>query len=583
MNFKNKKLFSLILSLALVLSIFIMPIQNVFAEEAANVKEITIVHTNDVHSRVDSGIGYAKIATKVKELKAENPNLLLVDAGDVLHGQTIATISRGESIIELMNAMGYDVMTPGNHDFNYGFDRLVELSEKAKFPIISANLVKADGTLALEPYIIKEIDGVKIGIFGLSTPETAYKTNPKNVEGMKFEDPINAAKEMVDKLKGEGAQVIIALSHLGLDKASEVTSEKVATEVKGIDIIIDGHSHTKLEEGKLVGDTLIAQTGQYDENLGIVNIEVTDGKVTKKVAKLFTSEEAADLAEDEEIKAMIDGIKEKNKEITSEVVGKTAVTLDGVREHVRAGETNLGNLITDAIKEVTGADVVITNGGGIRASIEVGEITKEDVINVLPFGNYVVVKEIKGSDILAALEHGTSKYPEPDGPFPHVAGMTYRIGTEYRINPINGARKRVYDVKVGDQPLDLEKTYKLATNDFMAAGGDGYTMFADGKILNEYPGLDEIVANYIKELGEVNIGVEGRIIADEVKTEEPKAEESVVEPKQQKEETYIVKPGDVLWKIAKKFGLTWEKLAEYNKLANPHLIFPGQKILVPVK
>lgn len=582
MNFKNKKLFSLILSLALVLSVFVMPIQNAFAEEAANVKKITIVHTNDMHSRVlegtYDGMGFAKVATKVKALRAENPNMLLVDAGDVLHGLPIATISRGESIVELMNAMGYDVMTPGNHDFNYGFDRLMELGEKAKFPIISANLVKADGTSALEPYVIKEVDGVKIGIFGLSTPETAYMTNPKNVEGMTFKDPVEVSKEMVKKLKEEGAQVVIALSHLGLSEGSKVTSEKVATEVEGIDIIVDGHSHTELKEGKVVGNTLIVQTGDYDKNLGIVNIEVTDGKITSKVASLFTKEEAAAIEEDEEVKAIITKIDESNKEITSEVVGKTAVKLEGERANVRTGETNLGNLITNAMLKATGAEIAITNGGGIRASIEAGEITKGNIIQVLPFGNYLVLKDVKGSDILAALEHGTSDYPEAKGAFPHVAGMTYRI------NPNNEAGKRVYDVKVGDQPLDLEKTYKLATNDFMAVGGDDYTMLKDGKLLNEFPGLDEILISYIKELGEVNIGVEGRIVADEViKTEEPKTEEPIVEPEQPKEETYVVNPGDVLWKIAKKFGLAWEKLSEYNKLANPHLIFPGQKILVPVQ
>lgn len=538
-------------------------------------REIIIVHTNDTHSRLlegeYDGMGFAKIATKVKELKKENSNVLLLDAGDTLHGLPIATISKGETIVDLMNTMGYDAMVPGNHDFNYGYDRLVELKDMMDFPMILSNVVKEDGTVDFKPYEIKEVAGMKIGIFGLTTPETKYKSNPKNTEGVDIKDPVKVAEEMVSKLKEENVDMIIALSHLGLDEDSEVKSLDVAEKVDGIDIIIDGHSHTVLDKGKMVGDTLIVQTGEYDKNLGIVKLEVKDGKILSKEASLFTKEEAEGIAEDKEIKELIEKINKENEKITSVLVGKSKVKLDGEREQVRAGETNLANIITDAMMNASGAEVAITNGGGIRSSIEAGDITMGDVIKVLPFGNYLVVKEVKGIDILNALEHGTSSYPETKGAFSQVAGMTFKL------DPTKEAGKRVCDVKVGGEPLDINRTYKLATNDFMAAGGDGYTMLQEGKVLAEYPALDEIVAEYIKSLGVIDQKVEGRMGVVEGVGKGP----DVVPGPEAGEEVYTVKSGDVLWRIGKIFNKTWQELAKYNNLKNPHLIFPGQHIRIP--
>lgn len=567
MNTKFRKMLSMLVVLSMVMGLVFGSFTGVYADE--NTVTITIVHTNDTHSRVEAGIGFAKVAAKVKELKAANPNTLVVDAGDTLHGQTFATISKGESIIKVMNAVGYDVMTPGNHDFNYGQDRLVELAGMAQFPIISANLVKADGTTLLEPYVIKEIGGLKIGIFGLSTPETAYKTNPKNVEGLTFANPVETAKKIVAELQEKEVDAIIALAHLGIDKETVDTSYLVRDNVEGIDLIIDGHSHSTLDtidnEGK---DTKIVSTGEYNNNLGIVNLIFADGELKTVEPSVFSNEEAAELETDADVIAIIEEVKEENKAITSVVVGKTDVELDGVREHVRGGETNLSNLITDAMLAASGADMAITNGGGIRASIDVGDITMEEIITVLPFGNYVIVKEYTGAQILAALEHGTANYPELAGSFAQVAGVTFTLDLNEE------AGKRVKDVKIGGQPLDLEKTYKVATNDFMAVGGDGYTMLQEGNLVVELPGLDEVLIEYVKGLESIPSEVRPRMtVIEKVAAEEPKEEAAT--------ETYVVNPDDVLWKIAEKFGLTWEKLAEFNKLANPNLIFPGQKLMIP--
>lgn len=570
MLFNSKRILSLLLIFALVLGLTFTPVANVsFAEDTIESEpvNITIVHTNDTHARVksdSSSLGFAKISTKIKELKSVNPNVLVLDAGDAFHGQTIASLLRGESIVRVMNAVGYDAMVAGNHDFNYGQDRLLELAKMANFPILAANVIKSNGDTLLPPYTIKEISGVKVAIFGLATPETTYKTHPNNVKGLAFEDPVKVAKAMVEELKDK-ADIIIALSHLGMDDSSTDTSIRVAEEVEGIDIIVDGHSHTTLPEGMKVGNTLIVQAGEYDKNLGIVDLVYADGKITAMNASLLTNAEAENLAEDQNLINLVKEIEEEISKITSVIIGKSAVQLDGAREMVRAGETNLGNLIADAILKATSADIALTNGGGIRASIESGDVTKGDVITVLPFGNYVVVKNIKGSDILAALEHGVKDYPNAAGHFPQVAGITFRFDASKE------AGSRIVDVKVAGKPLDLNRNYKLATNDFLAAGGDMYSMFKEGEILAQYPGLDEILIDYIAQYGTANAKVDGRI------------QEGALEEVVKTAETYVVKPGDVLWRIAKKFGLTWEALSEFNNLVNPHRIFPGQKILIPIQ
>lgn len=574
---KNKGLLGLFLSLVLVLGLIIGPVQNPAFAEEGNVVKLTIVHTNDVHSRVTGNdndlIGYARLATLVKELR-EAGNLILLDAGDTTHGLPIATVSNGESIIRLMNQIGYDAMVPGNHDFNYGYERLVELNEMADFPILAANVVKEDETRDLQEYTIIEIDGLKVGIFGLTTQETTYKSNPKNTEGLEFRDPVAVAEEMVVKLEEEGVDLIIALAHIGVDEESHPKATDVAERVEGIDIIVDGHSHTKLDEGKLVGDTLIVQAGEHLKNIGLVDIEFVDGEIAKKEAKLISFEEALELEEDEEISKEIVRLEEENQKILSVAIGQSNVELVGEREVVRAGESNLGNLATDAMLDITGADVAMTNGGGIRASIPAGEITKGNVLEVFPFGNYIVVLELTGEEILNALEHGVDTYPELAGKFPHVAGMTYKI------DPSKEAGNRIVELLVDGEPIELDKSYTLATNDFMAVGGDGYTMFEDAPIVGEFEGLDEALIKYIEKIGVVEYEVEGRITAiEEVPVEEVVEETEEVGVA----DTYIVKVGDVLWKIAEKYGLTWERLAEFNKLQNPHLIFPNQKILIPAQ
>ncbi len=329
----------------------------------------------------------------------------------------------------------------------------------------------------------------------------------------------------------------------------------------------------------MINDTLLVQTGSYDANLGVVDLTVTGGKVVTSSAKLITAAEAADVAEDPAVLEVIADVQAANDLITQVKVGETSVKLEGTRELVRTGETNLGNIITNAMLYETGAQIAITNGGGIRDSIQEGDITKGDVITVLPFGNYIITLDVKGSDIIKALENGVTDYPAAKGAFPHVAGISFTF------DPEKPAMERVTSVTFNGMPLDPDKYYSVATNDFMAAGGDEYTSLGASAQTGEYAALDEALIKYLEVVDPATVQVEGRVkLYDPNATEEPvvtPTEPTPVEPTPTEEMTYTVVSGDVLWKIAEMYNTTWEALAEYNQLANPNLIFPGDVIMIP--
>ncbi|MEN8078304.1 choice-of-anchor I family protein [Clostridioides difficile] len=502
-----------------------------------NEKEITIFHTNDVHSRVDN---YSKVKAYIDNYE----NKLLVDAGDTFHGQSIATLESGSSIAKILRAMGYSAMVPGNHDFNYGQDRLNELGVEAGVEILASN-VKLNGVAKYSEYTIEEVDGVKIGIFGLATPETAYKTNPNNVSDLDFgnmDSIVKDAENMVEKLNDENVDVIVALSHLGIDSDSKVKATDIAKAVDGIDLIIDGHSHSILEsytEFNKISDTKVTSTGEYLKNLGQVEITLDDNLEIKDI-KLETIDTSTLTEEDLEISELINSIKDGQKEILNEVVGNTPIDLDGLRINVRSGHTNLGRLITSAMINETGADIAITNGGGIRDSIKAGDITKDDVIKVLPFGNYIVTKNVKGSDIIAALEHGMV---EGAGSFTHFAGMV--VETIKKTDSDGVIKHKILSVKVNGNDIDVNKEYTIATNDFMAVGGDGYTMFSNYPTLNEYSALDESLIKYIEKVGSegiISVDKEERLV---VKTSDdiiPGEEESDDKKEDNKNDQVVVSP-----------------------------------------
>lgn len=562
----KRKILAVLLTVSLLMAFFI-------PATASAAVTFTILHTNDMHSRVMegkyAGMGVAKIKTLVDEYEAANPGVLFMDAGDAVHGQTFSTLEEGASMIEVMNEMGYDVMTAGNHDFNYGYERLLELNDMADFNILGANVLNESGLPILKEYQIFTVNGVKVGVFGLCTPETTYKTHPDNVAGLTFEDPVITAGRMVAELEGQ-VDVIVALAHLGIDESSTDTSIRVAEEVDGIDIIIDGHSHTVLENGMMVNNTLIAQTGSYDKNLGVVTVTVEGGTVTAE-ASLITKADAAETEEDPGVAAIINEIEAAHEVILSEQVGRVPFELNGERAFVRTGETNMGNLVTNAMLEETGADCALTNGGGIRASIDPGYITKGEIITVLPFGNYIITKSLTGAVIKEALEHGTSAYPDAAGMFPHVGGMSFTIDVS------RPAGDRIVNITIGGEPMDLETEYILATNDFMAAGGDGYTML-DVETVNEYDALDEAVIQYIQARGVIAPTRENRILVTDSDYSGP----STV-PVVPSGDVYIVVAGDSLSVIAATHGTTWQAIYDLNTdtIADPNLIYIGDELLMP--
>ena len=487
-------------------------------EEKAGTNKITILHTNDTHGRLKADNSVIGIDT-VAAIKNNTENSILVDAGDTIHGLPFVTLSKGQDAVDLLNAAGYEYIVPGNHDFNYGYSRLVELfknsvtlkSGENKLRLLASN-IKKDGKSVFESNNIKEMEvngkTVKVGFFGIATEETAYKTNPNNVKGIEFTSPIDAAKEQVAELEKQGADVIVALSHVGTDESSDPTAYDVINSVEGIDVYVDGHSHTTFKNGEDVNGTLLVSTGEYLSNLGKVEIELNENnEVVSATASLITKEEALKVTPDAKVTAKIAEIDKAQGEVLSEVIGTNTIDLDGDRNSVRFGETNLGNLITDAMMDETGADLAITNGGGIRASIKAGDITKGDVVSVLPFGNFIVTKQLTGAQIKEVLEFGVRSYGESLGGFPHVAGI------KFVVDPGRAVGDRIISLTINGEALDMNKTYTVATNDFMAAGGDDYPCFGDIPTLNEYSSLEESLANFIKTLGTVSYTKQGRILA----------------------------------------------------------------------
>lgn len=501
-----------------VLLVFQACSKNEIEREKPKDFELVVVHLNDMHGRVEEGkydgVGYAKVATIIENLKKNplNKNIIFLDAGDTLHGTTFATLERGASIVKILDKMNLEAMALGNHDFNYGQSRTLELNKMSKFEMLSANTINKDGSNFITPYIIREINGVKVGIFGLTTPETHYKTNPKNVIGLTFENPVPIAKQIVKELKSQGVQFIIALTHLGIDESTkpEFRSTALAEEIPEINLIVDGHSHTALKEKMVVNGVTLVQTGEYSKNLGIVKIDFDElSKGTESIYyELMSKKEILDdkIMPNKEIVDFINDLKKEQNKITEIKIGKTEVKLIGERDLVRGGETNLSNLVADAILWKSGADLSITNGGGIRASISQGDITVGDVINVLPFGNYGVSKELTGQDIKDALEHGFKYLPDVAGSLAQIGGITLNLDISQPIG------KRVSNIKFKNgKKFDLLSTYIVATNDFMAIGGDDYLMFKNKKEIANFPGLDEILIEYIKVKGITSTTVDKRV------------------------------------------------------------------------
>ena len=515
-----------ILSSLLVLCMVLALIPAVFAAEG----DITICFTNDVHGAYEH---YAYAATAMKDAD------LIVDAGDNIQGSVATTLTKGQCMVDLMGAVGYDLAVPGNHEFDYGFDRFLEIVKDSKVPYVSCNLIKlADGKNVLDSYKILEAGGKKIAFVGITTPETLVKSTPaffQNEKGEWIYDFCNDAKgeklykavqTAVDAAKKEGADYVIAVGHLGIDEQSEPwTSTSVIKNTTGIDALIDGHSHStfvntqKNKDGK---EVVVAQTGTKLENVGKLtinakgelkaeNVLIYEIKEDKEGKKYTDYKLEADAAVAAEVKKVDDAVKK----VSETVVAKSEIELttknpETGKRAVRNAETNLGDLCADAYRDLLKCDVAFVNGGGVRADIKKGDITYGDIINVHPFGNTACMIEVTGEQIWQALELGAAAYPGESGGFLQVSGIEYTINQcvpspvvkdeKGGFVKLEGAH-RVTDVKIGGKPLDVKKTYTLGGHNYMLInGGDGYTMFKGSKILREEVMPDnQVLIRYITE------------------------------------------------------------------------------------
>ena len=528
-----KKFVSLFLSLVMA---FTLVVPTAWADEPKEMTGKTVIlHSNDVHGAIDD---YAYMAALRDEYKGKGAEVILADAGDYSQGTAYVSITKGENAFDMMNAVGYDVATIGNHEFDYGWEQLKANADKATFKIVCADVLEGGATI-FEPYTIIEKGGVKIGFFGMQTPEAQTKANPALIQGLTFlagKDLYDCAQAQVDALETAGADVIICLSHLGVDASSEPnTSYDMLDNTNGIDMVIDGHSHTVM---KATAETPIQSTGTAFANIGVIVID----NATKKIVDNFLYEVPGTLTADTAVAAKANEIIEHVNMAYGAVFAKSEVELNGAKapNGNRDGETNLGDLITDAMlwsiqKNPDSVTVpmenvlAITNGGGIRAPIHKGDVTKKDVNTVLPFGNTVAVVYVTGAELLEALEASTYCTPEAVGGFPQVSGIefivdtsaaydandtTYPGSTYYGPKSIN----RVTIIGVNGEEFDPEATYAVITNNFLAAGGDTYYAFANASAqFDTGLPLDEVLMDYITEelggvIGEEYAQPQGRIV-----------------------------------------------------------------------
>ena len=528
-----KKWFSVFLVLCLIFSI------SAFAEEAAPAleKDLVILYTSDVHCGISQGWGYAGLY-EIKESLSEKNHVLLVDDGDAIQGEPVGTLSEGEAIINLMNAVGYDIAIPGNHEFDYGMERFFELVKKADFEYISCNFNKK-GELIFAPYTIREFDGVKIGFVGVTTPLTLRTSTPKYFQDENGEyiygfdqaetgDKLyNAVQKAVDDCRAEGVKYVIVMAHVGNEtESSPWMYDEIIANTTGIDIWLDGHSHDTdqtVVKNKNGEDVYRSACGTKFANIGLARI-TKDGKISTELLGWDSSIAAPELLKlDNPVAHAVEDEFEELNAVLGETIAKTDVDLvifdpeaktsEGKPVRIiRKMETNLGDLCADAYLDQAGdADIAFINGGGIRVNINAGDITFGDVLKVHPYGNQLTVIELTGQQVLDALEWSVHSLPGEFGGFNQVAGMTFEYDDAVPTPCVEdkngmfdhieeGKERRVCNVLVAGEPLDPAKKYKLVSIDYqLLDAGDGYTMYKGATVLQQSVKLDnQVLIDYIK-------------------------------------------------------------------------------------
>ena len=505
------------------LFLFLLPF-TAFAEE----KDIIILHTNDIHCGVSDNLGIDKVAQYKKELQKKGHPVVLVDAGDAVQGTPLGKLSNGESIVKIMNAAGYDFVIPGNHEFDYGMEQFLKLTSKMKCGYYCANLIDIKTRkLVLPPYKILALGNKKVAFIGATTPQTLTSSTPKYFQdkngkfiygfledesGLKL---YKALQEAADRVRKEGADYVFLVGHLGTNGAlPKWSSGAIAANTYNIDAVIDGHSHEEYVPPHKVAnamgkDVLVVQAGTKLQALGQLVIQ-EDGTLSSTLIKTLP-------AADPKVTALVAGENKRFDAILNQPVGEALVTLTSDdpatgKRRVRNGETNLGDLVADAYRFVLNTDLSIVNGGSIRKTIKPGVFSYNDLLEALPFVNMCTVVEATGQQIIDALEVGVVNYPEESGGFLHVSGMTYAIDSSVPSGVVKDVKggfvevkgpRRVKDVMINGQPVDLKKTYKVGgTSYILKDGGSGMAMFKGcnmtlDAVMTDVDAIMEYVQNHL--------------------------------------------------------------------------------------
>ncbi|HOV85531.1 MAG TPA: bifunctional UDP-sugar hydrolase/5'-nucleotidase [Syntrophobacteraceae bacterium] len=472
--------------------------------------DLTILHVNDLHGHIlpfteksvheqEPVSGAAALAAMIQRERERNPEgTLLLSAGDMFQGAPISTVFHGKPVLEIMNHLRFDAMTLGNHEFDWGRDVLGELTTAARFPFLSANLKDREGRYlpGVMPYALFTRKGICTGVVGVTTRELAFRTKPSNVEDLTIEDPAAVLPSVLQEMKNRGAQLLVVLSHCGLQADMDL-----AVEVPGIHVIVGGDSHTVLPDPMKVGEALIVQAGYYGMYLGVLDLSFDPS--TSRVARYTQKGElkpvlsGPDRPADPQVASMIREYETRFDARFNQAIGQTAVDL--VRQ--RHAESNFGDLVTDVMREATGAQIAFQNGGGIRTDVYKGPITLGQLYSALPFDNYLVLMDLTGKQVLELLEQSAALAVQ----ILQVSGLT----VVYDLSRPPG--NRVVEVMVGTRPLEEQAVYRVVTNDFLAAGGDRFTAFKEGKNVTARESLRDVVIDYVAKRSPIAPVTEGRI------------------------------------------------------------------------
>ena len=495
----KKRLLLIIIALAML--IFNIEIPS-FAKDQ---EEIVILYENDVHCEI---YGYLSLSALRNELKQEYEHVGIVSSGDFLQGGSYGSISKGEYIVRIMNLVGYDAIAIGNHEFDYGLERLFELTDMLETKPLSANFMKIGEGECFEPYSIVTYGDVKIAYIGITTPGTPEKTsfptqfedeNKNPIYTFNKDNMAAVVQKNIDKARAEGADFVIALSHLG-DNENDYTARALVSEIVGLDVVLDAHSHSVIESDTLIdkeGNAVVySSTGTKFENIG--KLVISGDKITTELISLESYTETDPVLYEGIVQINAEYGEIANKKIADSAYDLITEDADGNRI-IRNSETNLGNLVADAFRTVLGADISYFNGGGIRTDIKAGEITYNNLLNVVPFSNTGVVVEVDGATVLKMLNVAVEAWPEEDGSFPHISGITFFVNT------LGEPGDRVYNAKILNsetgkyEALELDKKYTIASINFiLLEGGGGMDMFEGARVVNDTGILDiHILESYI--------------------------------------------------------------------------------------